>query len=174
MSTDAGKVYNVKHVNFYLDNIYWGQDDDPLQGIEIVGVAPDGFGVTPTAETRIIPGLKGEQGFSVDPSNGAEISLTVKSTSDSLHERDDFPGLLKLYTLQQRGSLAPFTVRIEVTQDEETSGTKAQDAFGFSSIVVENVMFVNYAPFETDEREAPDFEFEFIGYGLTINPPEGG
>lgn len=154
-----GKVYNVKNVDFKIISEQLDSSE-----LTVAGISEEGFGVTPTAETETIPGLKGEEGFSVDPSKGAEISLTLKSTSDVI------PDLIDLYNKQQDGNLAPFEISVEVNTNE-TGGTNAQEAFGFSSIVVENAMFVNYAPFETDTRSAPDYEFEFAGYGLSINEP---
>lgn len=165
---DTGKVYNVKHVDFHIRNIEAGGaaiDTGKLQPVQ--GISSEGFGITPTSETEIIEGLKGEEGFSVDPSDGAEVSLTLKSTSPSLKS------MIQLYNEQQDGNLAPFTVEVVVSSSEETGGTNAQEAFGFSKIIVQNCMLVSYASFETDDQSAPDYEFEMIGYGLEIEEPQG-
>jgi len=167
--TDEGKVYNVELVDFIIDvaegveDLF--EDSSLVEKLDpIVGIAEDGFGVTPTAETATIPAIKGEQGFSVDPSNGAEISLTLVSTSESV------PAMIELHTLQQQGKLPPFEIRVEVADDPDAL-TKPSKAFGFRSIIVENAMLVNYAPFETDTREAPNYEFEMVGYGYKVNKP---
>jgi len=165
---DTGKVYNVKHVDFSIRNVSTGGSTvevGKLQPVE--GISSEGFGITPTSETEIIEGLKGEEGFSVDPSDGAEISLTLKSTSPSIKS------MIQLYNEQQDGNLAPFTIEVTVSSADETGGTNAQAAFGFSKIVVQNVMLQSYAAFETDDQSAPDYEFEMMGYGLEIQEPEG-
>lgn len=165
--TDEGKVFNVERVDFIIDvNVPDDEDVDPSKVNPVVGISEDGFGITPTAETAIIPALKGEEGFSVDPSNGAEISLALVSTSESI------PTMIDLYRLQQEGRLPPFEIRVEVDEPEEGDLTEPGKAFGFQKIVVANCMFVNYAPFETDGREAPNYEFEFVGYGYKAHSPE--
>jgi len=168
--SDTGKVYNVELVNFIIELEEEAKDlftDENLvdKFDPVVGIAEDGFGVTPTSETAIIPALKGEQGFSVDPSDGAEISLSLVSTSESV------PAMIELYSLQQEGRLPPFEIRIEVEEDSEDYVTSPSEAFGFQRIIVENAMLVNYAPFETDTREAPNYEFELVGYGYSAEKP---
>jgi len=170
--TQEGKVFNVEHVDFEievrgLDDIADIGDYDIQEYNNphtVVGISEEGFGITPTAETELIPGLKGFQGFSVDPQDGAEASLTLKSTSRSLQFMTD------LYNLQQLGKIPPFKIEI-IVQDEGTGGTNPDEAFGFQSKSVDNAFFVNFAPFETEETEAPDYEFEFVGYGYNEEGP---
>lgn len=158
------KVYNVEHVDFIIElNDEDVSEFDPeiqerFDGGELTieGISDSGFGVTPTAETEMIEGLKGYEGFSVDPGNGAEIDLAVKSTSLSL------PVLQAIYNKQQDEVIAPFKVRIEVNQSD------IRPAFGFNNIEVKHCLLVNMAPFEVDGPEAPDWEFEMVGYGFTI------
>lgn len=169
---DDDKVYNVEHVDFIIAS---GMDDDEVTEFEdpidggklnpVTGISDDGFGITPEAETELIEGLKGEEGFSVDPSDAAEGSLTLKSTSDSLQ------AMIDLYNKQTTGELGPFMIKIEV-QDGDQWDTSPPKAFGFKRITVSNAMFVSYAPFETDGRDAPDYEFEFVGYGFDVEGPE--
>lgn len=159
MAEDADNVYNVKHVDFIISNINGETVDDIEDPLVITGISSEGFGITPTSETGIIEGFKEEAGFSVDPSTGAEASLTIKSTSPNAKD------LIRLYNEQQRGKLAPFTIKVYV-KDEETGGTNARKAFGFSQLIVEHTLFSTYAPFETEEQDAPDYEFTFIGYGF--------
>lgn len=161
--SDRGKVYNVEKVDFKITGL---ENADGIDNIgSVSGIAEDGFGITPTSETEVIPGLKGEQGFSVDPSTGAEGSLTLKSTSPNI---DD---MIELYNGQQDGSVPPFTIEITVETNESENGTNPAEAFGFSSMTVDNAMLVSYAPFETDTRAAPDYEFEFVGYGFNVESP---
>lgn len=175
---DSGKVYNVEHVTFSiypnglqdmeLDDYWVGDNVDAGKDTpyEISGISDEGFGISPTAETEMVPGLKGFQGFSVDPKDGAEGSLALKSTaSESLQFLTD------LYNLQQAGRLPPFTIEVSV-KDAETGGTSAEKAFGFQKKEIANAFFVNYAEFATDDNAAPDYEFEFIGYGYTEVGPE--
>ena len=173
MAENRGKVFNIKHVDFIIEKIHpepvtgdttnweniW-EGTAPGQFI-VEGMAPDGFGITPTAESEIIDGLTGEHGFSIDPRDGAEITLTLKSTSD------DVPKMIALFKDQKEGNLPPFAVRIKVG-DEYGHGSPSSGAYGFKQIVVDKVMLVNFAPFETDERNAPDYEFEMIGYEWDI------
>lgn len=168
--SDEGKVYNVELVDFVIDLPESAQDafpDDLLEKLNpVVGISEDGFGISPTAETEIIPALKGEEGFSIDPSNGAEGSLSLVSTSESV------PAMIELYQMQQEGRLPPFELRIEVVDDEDVDSiTSPSKAFGFSKIVLENAMLVNYAEFETDTRNAPSYDFEFAGYGYKVTRP---
>lgn len=164
---NMAQVFNIKLVDFVIDEIHSSEFDfteiDPVEGI-----SSDGFGITPTAETEVIEGLKGELGFSVDPGDGAEITLTLKSNSPHV------PKMLKMWNAQRNGALAPFRVAVTVRGDETVEGTgqTARDAFGFSQIMVEHVMLQNYAAFETEERDAPDYEFEMIGYGMRIRGPD--
>lgn len=158
---DSENVYNVNKINFSITGL---GDTEIGNNEEITGIAEDGFGITPTAETEVIPGLKGEQGFSVDPSDGAEGSLVLKSTSE------DTDYMIDLYNKQQSGEIPPFTIEITVDADEEY-GTDPQEALGFSSMSVDHAFLVSYAPFETDTRAAPDYEFEFVGYGFNVNKP---
>jgi len=168
--TDKEKVYNVEHIDFKIsevDGVDFTEDDGESKLDPVEGISDDGFGITPEAETELIEGLKGEEGFSVDPSSAAEGSLTLKSTSQSLQS------MIDLYNAQTTGETGPFEIRIEVSDDVGgEAGTSPRHAFGFSKMVVENAMLVSYAPFETDGRESPDYEFEFIGYDFEVKGPE--
>lgn len=159
---EEGKIYNVELVNFNIKfpEQYNTPGDVPDDTITVEGISDDGFGITPTAETEPIEALKGYEGFSIDPSSGAEISLTLKSVSPTLKH------MIELYKEHQEGELPPF--QIEIAVDDTDSMTKPNEAFGFSRIVVQYCMFVNYAAFETDGRESPDYEFEFVGYNYNV------
>lgn len=139
------KVFDIRKVKVYVD------------GTEITGFAPDGFGVTPGAETTMIAGLKGQVGFNVDPSTGAELTLTLKSTSDS---NTFLRG--KMNTQQEAmGSETPFKpMLIEIIVDDGWEG-----AFGFKRKVLEYAVITKWPDYETDEKESPDLEWGFMGYG---------
>jgi len=142
---EAPKVFDVRRVNLYI-----GEK-------KITGIAPAGFGITPSAETTIIMGLKGECGFSVDPSSAAEATLTLKSVSDS---NDVLRDLLNKQqkALESTEPFAPFEFRVEVEAGYEK-------AFGFKSKKIKYAVITKWPEFATDEKNAPDYEWGFAGYG---------
>lgn len=168
---DNTKVFNIKHCEFRISNIsieadneksYWNRYFPGVKEFVLTGLSSDGAGITPTSETKIIPGLTEEEGFSVDPKSGATITVTLKSTSS------DVKKMIALYKDQREGYLAPFRFDVEV-KDEFGHGSSAADAYGFKRQYVKKVMIVSFAPFETNEVEAPDYEFNMIGYGWDLD-----
>lgn len=166
-----GEVYNVEHIDFKILGVNEGDSDylgDGVGKLEegLKGISDEGFGITPQEETGLIEGLKGEQGFSVDPSDSVEGSVALKSTSESIQP------LLNLYKAQTAGDIPPFKIMIDVSSGDE-GGTSPPEAVGFKEMIVNKAMFVSYSAFETDGRDSPDYEFEFVGYDLTIVGPDG-
>jgi len=168
MEEKGDKVFDIQHIDFYIEipDGEHGYDGVFVGGAPVEGIAEDGFGISPTSETDVIEALKGIEGFSVDPSNGAEGSLTLVSTSPHMQD------MIDIHNEQQAGELPPFEIRVEVSSSGETGGVNAQKATGFSKITVSNAMFVSMADFETDGRDAPTYEFEFVGFGFDITGPE--
>jgi len=151
---DAPKVYDVRHVKCvirYHANV--GTDVGP---IELTGLAPDGFGITPAAEATAIKGLAGEVGFNIDPSTAAEATITLKSTSPNV------PDLFNIIDRQNTDD-PPGYVSLDIIVDPGHEG-----AFGFSRLILEYAMFTKYPEFATDEKEAPDIEFTLIGYNFRV------
>jgi hypothetical protein len=142
---EAPKVFDIRRVTLKIaDKV-------------IVGIAPDGFGITPSAETTLIAGLKGEVGFNVDPSSGAEATVTLKSVSESNEV------LRQLLNAQREAmsSDAPFKpFKFEVIVDPGW-----EDAFGFKRKVIDYCVITKWPEFATNEKEAPNLEWGFMGYG---------
>ncbi len=123
----------------------------------ITGLAPDGFGLTPGGETTLIAGLKGEQGFNIDPSSMAEATVTLKTGSPSNDVlRDIWRRQTGLETPGDRLGPVPFVI-------EAKPGKEA--AIGFRERGMQHAMVTKAPEWSTDEKEAPDVEWTFVGYG---------
>jgi hypothetical protein len=142
---ETPKVYDVRRVTLKIG------------GEVITGLAPDGFGISPTAETTLISGLKGEVGFNVDPSSGAEATVTLKSVSDS---NEYLRQLLNKQreAMQSDSPFEPFKFEVIVDPGWDR-------AFGFKTKRIEYCVITKWPDFATDEKEAPDYEWGFMGYG---------
>lgn len=136
------KVYDIRGAECRVD------------GREMTDVATDGFSISPSAETVIIPGLVGEAGFAKDPSSGAEATVNLNSTSP------ENAFLRQLKQLQDEGSKGPVTLEIIVKPD-------FVESFGFKRKGMRFAMLQNFSAFETSEKEAPTYEYTFIGYGFS-------
>jgi len=137
---DTPKIFDIRHAEFHVD------------GKNITGIGEDGFGITPATESTIIKGLHGEVGFNMDPSSGGEGSVTLKSTSpDNQH-------LLEIWQKQYQGVLGPIPIEITIIPGHEGE-------FGFRKVGVKWAMIVKPPEFTTDEKEAPSYEWSFVGYG---------
>jgi len=135
-------VYDIRDIDVYVGDR------------KITEFAPGGLTVTPSPENTLIKGLKGEVGFNIDPSTAAEVTLRLKSTSPEVEY------LKGLWNAQLQGH--------RVTSIRITSA--APSAMGFSEIVIEYAMMSKPPEFSTNEKEAPDIEFSFIGYGYREVP----
>ena len=72
MADFAPNVFDINHCQCKVD------------GQSLVDIGPDGFGITPGGEHSVIEGLKGELGFSIDPSTAATGTVQLKTTSESM------------------------------------------------------------------------------------------
>lgn len=118
----------------------------------MTGVSPDGYGITPKAESSVIPGLTGEAGFNIDPSTMAEASVSLNAASpENSYLRD-------IIKKQQTGDQGPVTFAI-IVEDAFKEG------FGFKSKTLKFAMVSMYPEFKTDQKNAPTYEYKFVGYG---------
>lgn len=143
------KIFDVRHAEFHV--IVGGETKN------IVGIGEDGFGISPTTESTIIRGLHGEVGFNMDPSSGGEGSVALKSTSP------DNSYLLDIWQKQYLGELGPIAIEIMIKPGHE-------EEFGFRKVGVKFAMIVKPPEFRTDEKEAPSYEWSFVGYGYYQEP----
>jgi len=143
------EVYDVRKVDLII------------AGQIITGIGEDGFGITPAEENMLIKGLKGEGGFSMDPSTAAEATVSLLSTSPSNQY------LRQLWKRQNPGMNAaaprPFTFLVRVK-------TTYAEAFGFMKKYIRYTM-IQGPPELVTEKEAPQYEWKFIGYGYEETPP---
>lgn len=144
-ATGLPAVYDVRDVELRINE----------QLIE--GLAPDGFGITPGGETTLIAGLIGEQGFNIDPSSMAEATVTLKTSSPSNDVlRDLWRRQTGLENPTERTGPVPFEIKAK-------PGKAA--AVGFQRRGMQSSMIVKAPEWSTDEKEAPDVEWTFVGFG---------
>lgn len=123
-----------------------------VNGRQMTGIASDGYGITPKAESTVIPGLIGEAGFNIDPSTMAEASVSLNAASpENAYLRD-------IINKQQTGSQGP--VSFEIIVDDAFI-----DGFGFKTKGMKFAMVSMFPEFKTDEKSAPVYEYKFVGYG---------
>ncbi len=112
---------------------------------EVTDLAPDGFGMTPGSENTLIPALKGTAGFSIDPSDTADITITLLSSSE-WNEK------FSTYRANK--------MQIEISSDDEA-------LTGWKTITIANAMVQKRPEWSTNEKEQPMVEWTFIGYAIT-------
>ena len=120
-----------------------GTAGESLGAVDNLGT--DGFGFSPAGENTLIEGLLGPKGFNIDPSTATEITVTLKSSS-SFNK--------KFYDAWKDKTMLKFTI---ASDDPDMSG--------WESVVLSFVMVVKPAEFATSEKEMPDREWSFTGYG---------
>ena len=125
-----------------------------VNGVKMTDIAPDGFGISPLNEVTIIDGLQGPVGFNMDPTTAVEATITLKSTSP------EHATLREISQKQQQGLLGPIALEVVVEPGFVS-------AFGFAKKSIPFAMIKSPAELETDEKESPDYEYNFIGYGYT-------
>jgi len=142
------EIYDVRKVELWIN------------GQQITGIGEDGFGITPSQETTLIKGLKGEGGFSMDPTSAAEATVSLLSTSPS----NEY--LRKILAQQSPPGNAdapvPFLFEAKVKAGYEA-------AFGYSFKKIQYCMIVG-PPELVTEKEAPQYEWKFVGYGYDEGP----
>ena len=124
------RTYDVNSIKAYVD------------GTEIMDIG-EGVGITPTKEPKIISSLYGEVGFSLDPSTGADVTISLLATSESNS---------KMRAVAEAQKIVSVSIKSEDS-----------DATGFSEISVDNVIF-QFAE-KKIEGEAPTYEYKGTGYG---------
>lgn len=124
------RIYDISSCKVYVD------------GVEMVDIG-DGLGITPKKEAKIVSSLYGEVGFSLDPSTGADVTISLLATSESN---------------SKMRALAESQKVVQVSIKSEDS-----DATGFEEISVDYVIF-KFAEKKL-EAEAPTYEYVGIGYG---------
>ena len=126
------RIYDISSCKAYVD------------GIEMVDIG-DGVGITPKREPKVVTALKGEVGFSIDPSTGADVTISLLATSESN---------AKMRALAEAQKAVQVSIRSEDS-----------DATGFEEISVDYVIFM-FAEKKL-EAEAPTYEYKGVGYGYS-------
>ncbi len=143
------KVFDITKVHLWLTH-----PAKPAELGEVTEMGTDGFGVTPTAEHTLIDGLKGEVGLNVDPKSGCEGTINLKSTS---------PWNAALRAIKNEQNVGNHTpMKVEVIVDDDFV-----DAFGFAKKTVLHAFITKWPEFATDEKESPNMEWGFVGYGYS-------
>ena len=130
-----------------------------VDGVEITGVSEDGFGITPTQENTIIKGLVGEIGVNIDPNDGVEATVSLKTTSPS----NEF--LRELKKQQAAREKGPVQFEIQIDPTEVDGVAVHQKAHGFAKKGMVYAWIMKWPEYKTDGKEAPSMEWEFVGYG---------
>lgn len=123
-----------------------------VDGVPVVDVGPDGFGITPASEHSNIEGLMGELGFNIDPSTAAEGSVSLKSISSSFKA---------LHTLWKNKTEFKFSIK---------ANPGSETKVGFKEIRMDHAIFAKAPEWKTAGKEAPDVTFPVAGYGFDIDP----
>ena len=125
------KIFDISKCKAYVD------------GIELVEIG-SGIGITPKRETKVIDSLYGPVGFNMDPNTGAEVTISLLSTSAS----ND-----KMRSISNSQKVVSVSVK---------SADKA--ATGFEEISVDYVIFQHAD--KKLEGDAPTYEYKGVGYGF--------
>jgi len=126
------KIFDIKKCAVYVD------------GVMMVDIG-DGIGITPKRETKVIESLYGEIGFSLDPSTAADVTISLKSTSES-------------NTKMRAVAEAQKVVAVSIKSEDS-------DATGFEEIGVDYVIFQHAE--KKMEGEAGTYEYKGSGYGFS-------
>lgn len=144
---DEPQVYDVSRASVIID------------GHKMTGFSEDGFGLTPTQENSIIKGLIGEIGVNIDPTSGAEATISLKSTSlDNEFLRD-------LKKRQDAREVGPVQFEIQIDPTEVDGVPVHQKAHGFAKKGMVYAWIMKWPEQSTDGHESPSIEWEFVGYG---------
>lgn len=144
---DEPQVYDVSRAKVIING-------EPMKGI-----SEDGFGITPTQENSIIKGLTGEIGVNIDPTSGAEATVSLKSTSLS----NEF--LRELKKQQDERLIGPVLFEIQIDPTEVDGVPVHQKAHGFINKGMTYAWIMKWPEHSTDGHESPSIEWEFVGYG---------
>ena len=154
------EVFNIKEVQI------------AISGHPISDLAGDGFKMTPRGEHSFIEGLKGEAGFTLDPMTGVEMTLSLLSLSAdnsflmALWEAQNTVDATDETAIKVSGVDGDATITIPFSIVISSPNTSFQSYFGFSTIEIEKCIISKRPEIGTDGKEAPTYEWSFIGYKL--------
>jgi hypothetical protein len=125
------KIFDISKCKVYVD------------GVEMVDIG-SGIGITPKRATKVIDSLYGPVGFNIDPNTGAEVTLSLLSTSSSNDKMRAIANSQKVVSVSIKSA--------------DTAAT------GFGEISVDYVIFQHAE--KKLEGDAPTYEYKGVGYGF--------